>query len=81
MDAPKSKFTKEAGVLWSLIPKEAQARILANVFCVKCCKSVQMTAFVGEVVEGDVHLRGACGVCGHDVVRVLETSEIDHSKN
>jgi hypothetical protein len=81
MGSPESKFTKEAGLIWALIPGEAQARILANVFCVRCCKSVQITKFGGEVVEGDIHLRGFGAKCGHEVVRVVETSEIDHSKN
>jgi hypothetical protein len=28
-----------------------------------------------------VTLKGSCAVCGHEVDRVVETSESDHSKN
>ena len=75
------KFTPKAALLWSSIPKEAQARILANVFCVKCRGSVQIKNFAGEEENGDVVLKGVCAKCGHEVVRVVETSESDHSKN
>ena len=76
------QFTPKAAFLWAMIPKEAQTRILANVFCVKCRDSVQIVKLTGDVDKrGDVVLKGSCAVCGHEVVRVVETSESDHSKN
>jgi len=75
------KFTLRAAVLWGTIPKEARERILANVFCVKCRDSVTMTNFTGKEVKGDVILKGECAKCGHEVVRVVETSERDSSGN
>jgi hypothetical protein len=75
------QFTPKAALLWAMIPKEAQIRILANVFCVKCRGSVQIVNFTGEEEKGDVILKGSCAKCGHEVVRVVETSESDHSKN
>ena len=75
------QFTAKAAVLWGTIPKEARERILAAVFCVKCRDSVTITKFTGEEKNGDVYLKGACGKCGHDVVRVVETSEHDNSGN
>lgn len=75
------KFTPSAAVLWGTIPKEARARILANVFCAKCCDSIQMTNFTGEERKGDLYLKGSCAKCGHEVVRVVETSERDSSDN
>ena len=77
----EGKFTMRAAVLWGTIPKEARARILANVFCVKCGGSVTMTNYTGEERKGDVHLKGSCAKCGHEVVRVVETSERDNSGN
>ncbi|MGE3308700.1 MAG: DUF5679 domain-containing protein [Limisphaerales bacterium] len=74
-------FTPAAAVLWGVIPREARERILANVFCVKCRRSVTMVNFTGEEQNGDVILRGACANCGHEVVRVLETSETNRSLN
>jgi hypothetical protein len=80
-DMSDGKFTPKAAVLWSTIPKEARARILAAVFCVKCRGSVTITQFTGEERNGDVILKGACAKCGHEVVRVVETSEEDKSGN
>lgn len=74
-------FTVDAAVHWGTIPKEARERILANVFCVKCRESVEIVRFTGEEENGDVILRGACGQCGHEVVRVAETSERDSLMN
>jgi hypothetical protein len=74
-------FTAKAAVLWGTIPKEARTRILANVFCVKCRGSVTIKDFTGEEENGDVILKGACAKCGHEVVRVVETSEHDNSGN
>jgi hypothetical protein len=74
-------FSPAAAILWSVIPREARERILANVYCVKCRRSVTMVNFTGEEQNGDVILRGACANCGHDVVRVLETSETNRSLN
>ena len=85
MNSPIShngQFTPNAALLWAMVPKEAQIRILANVFCVKCRDAVQIVNFTGDVDNrGDVILRGSCAKCGHEVVRVVETSESDHSKN
>jgi len=75
------QFTLKAAVLWGTIPKTARARILANVWCVKCRTSVQVTKFNGEEEKGDLILKGSCGQCGHEVVRVVETSEMDLSGN
>ena len=75
------QFTAKAAVLWGTIPKEARERILANVFCVKCRGSVTITNYAGEEDKGDVILKGACAQCGHEVVRVVETSERDSSGN
>lgn len=77
----EGKFTTRAAVLWGAIPKEARERILAAVFCVQCRTSVTITNFKGEEKNGDVFLKGACATCGHEVVRVVETSEEDRSGN
>ena len=75
------QFTLPAAVLWATIPKEARERILANVFCVKCRGAVVITNYTGEEENGDVILKGSCANCGHEVVRVVETSERDSSGN
>ena len=75
------KFTTRAAVLWGTIPKEARDRILANVFCMKCRDAVQITNFTGKEKGGDLVLKGLCAKCGHEVVRMVETSERDSSVN
>ena len=76
------KFTLQAQVLWGAIPSAAKKRILANVFCGKCGSSRPIVNFTGNVeAHGDLILRGSCAVCGHDVVRLLETSEIRVQNN
>lgn len=76
------KFTVEAAVLWGVIPLAAKKQILANVYCVRCGGSVQIVDFSGEVEEpGDLLLKGKCAVCGGEVVRMLETSEIRNENN
>jgi len=37
--------------------------------------------FAREEENGDVILKGLCAQCGHEVVRVVETSEQDKSGN
>jgi hypothetical protein len=74
-------FTERAAVLWSTIPQEARERILKNVFCVKCRGAVEIVDFKGEEKRGDLILVGLCATCGHEVARVIETSERDLSGN
>jgi hypothetical protein len=74
-------FTPKAAVWWATIPKESQARLLANVFCPQCSDIVEIVKVTGEEKDGDVILKGACAKCGHAVLRVVETSERDSSAN
>ena len=50
-------------------------------FCVKCRDAVTITHYTGEEENGDVILKGSCGKCVHEVVRVVEMSEHDNSGN
>lgn len=75
------QFTARAATLWGTIPKEARERILNNVFCVKCRGSVEIINFTGEERDGNLVLTGSCAQCGHEVVRLVETSQVDSSGN
>jgi hypothetical protein len=77
----EGKFTPQAAILWSPIPMKARKQILANVFCAKCLNSVQIKDFIGEEKHGDIYLKGFCVKCGGAVVRVVESSERDSSRN
>jgi hypothetical protein len=65
-------FTKEARTRWDEIPKEAQAQILENAFCVKCRDAVSIILESAKMQRDDLILRGKCKICGHEVGRLVE---------
>ena len=73
------RFTARAAVLWSTIPRQARERILKNVFCAECRGSVEIIKFTGEESDGNLVIKGSCAKCGNEVVRVVETSQVDSS--
>jgi rRNA maturation endonuclease Nob1 len=75
------QFTMRAATLWATIPREARERILKNVFCAECGGSVEIIEFKGEEHKGNLVLTGSCAQCGHEVARVVETSQADSSVN
>jgi hypothetical protein len=75
------QFTAQAAALWSTIPRQARERILKNVFCAECRGSVEIIKFTGEESDGNLVLKGSCAKCGHEVARVVETSQVDSSGN
>lgn len=75
------QFSARAAVLWGSIPRDARERILKNVFCLKCRSSVEIVRFTGTEENGDVILKDSCPLCGHEVVRAVETSERDVTGN
>ena len=77
----KKQFTPEAELLWTSVPSGAKEKILKNVFCVKCRVSIPIVDYTGREKNGNVLLEGKCGVCGHSVARVGETSEVSFDKN
>ena len=77
----EEQFTARAAVLWGTIPKEARERILKSVFCGNCRGSVEIIKFTGEESDGNLVLKGSCVKCGHEVARVVETSQVDSSGN
>ena len=75
------QFTTSAAVLWSVIPIAAREHILKNVFCGQCRGAVEIVKFTGHEENGDIVMEGQCANCGHAVVRVIESSEIDPANN
>jgi hypothetical protein len=77
-DMSEGKLTTEAAIVWGTIPLQFQQRILDNVFCVKCRDCVRIFNFTGKMKpNGDIIPKGKCKVCGHEIVRVVETSEVN----
>jgi hypothetical protein len=71
-DSAKSVFTPEGQRRWDKIPKWAQEKILANVFCCGCLGSVQINLQSGKMKKDLLVLKGTCKNCGRDIVRVVE---------
>ena len=71
----KERFTLQASILWSTVPREAKERILKNCFCPRCRETAEMVRSRGAEKNGDLVLTGSCAKCGHKVVRIVETSE------
>jgi hypothetical protein len=69
---PVSHFTPAAAKRWGQIPQEAQARILANVWCGNCARSVEISLETAEIEGKHLILKGKCKVCGKNVCRVVE---------
>jgi hypothetical protein len=55
--------------------------LLKIVFCQNCHGSVEIIKFTGEERDGNLVLKGSRAKCGHEVARVVETSQVDLSGN
>jgi hypothetical protein len=71
-DSTKSVFTLEGQRRWDRVPKWAQEKILANVFCSGCLDSVPIHLKSGKMKKDLLVLKGNCRICGRDIVRVVE---------
>jgi hypothetical protein len=69
---PVDPFTPQAAKRWRKIPKWAQEKILANVFCGKCLGSVTIILEKAEMRNKDLILTGTCKNCGKKICRVVE---------
>jgi hypothetical protein len=81
MGVSKEQFTPKAAILWNTVPKEARERILKNVYCANCMAQVEMVDPNGQEENGNLVLTGLCSKCGHEVVRIVETSEAPTENN
>ena len=64
---PKNQCTPAAAKRWGQIPKEAQGRIMANVWCGNCVGSVDIVLETAEMMDKALILRGKCKACGKTV--------------
>lgn len=69
---PAGHFTPAAAKRWRQIPREAQAKILANVWCGNCACSVDVVLETAEIADKHLILNGKCKACGKNVCRVVE---------
>lgn len=68
-------FTPAARDFWESLPPGIDQRLLDNVFCGNCRGAVRIVDYSGEIVGGDLVLKGKCATCGGPVVRLIEGPE------
>ena len=65
-------LTPEAASFWQLVPEWAKVSVLTNVWCGGCQDRTTMLQVSGEMVKGDLLLRGIYNRCGAKVARLVE---------
>lgn len=68
-----ARFTPQARRLWDALDGSTRQRILGNVWCAACERSVSIADWSGRVRQGDIVLSGTCRHCGAEVSRLVET--------
>lgn len=71
----RQPFTPSALPLWSRMSEAEQADLVNHVFCSHCPGSTRMADFTGCKESDSLVLRGFCEICGHVVVRYIETGK------
>ena len=66
-------FSAQAQKRWELLPVADRESILSAVWCVSCSRPSRMVVGGGQIVAGDLVLRGICSQCGADVERLVES--------
>lgn len=67
-----AQFTTEALKNWNQIPISAQNKILGNVWCSHCCRSVHISVMSARTEGHSLILQGTCKTCSKKVCRVIE---------
>lgn len=57
---------------WEAIPQDFRGKIIQNVWCINCRDVVTIVDYRVYSAAPDIVLRGRCGTCNRDVVRVVE---------
>lgn len=67
------KISKKAMNKWNKISSEVQLKILSNVFCSNCMKSVRVNIIDMRLdKEDNLIINGKCSICDTDVSRLIE---------
>jgi len=72
---PFPEFTSQARKRWERVPGWAREKILDSVWCGNCLTGTPMELHVGRMEDECLILEGACKICGHNVVRLIEPEE------
>jgi hypothetical protein len=65
-------FSAPALKRWDKIPPSMQAKLLGNVWCGACSKTVYILVESGRIKNIDLILTGRCADCGGPVSRLVE---------
>ena len=57
---------------WMKIPKDIREKLLNNVWCSNCSGVVEIVDYSVEDDKVGLVVKGKCGTCGSEVVRVVE---------
>jgi len=74
-------FTPQAKTRWNSIEKKNQARILTNVWCGNCRRSVHIIVDSGKMEGMCLVLRGHCRDCNGSVAKLIESEEGRQERN
>ena len=66
------KATKSAEDAWEKIPSEVKMKLLNNVYCVRCKKTVNINIVEMTKDKSGLVLNGTCMTCHGLVTRVIE---------
>ena len=68
----RNLFSASALKLWDKIPISMQAKLLGNVWCGACSKTVYIIVESGRIEKNNLILSGRCADCGGSVGRLVE---------
>ena len=66
------QFTPPGHRHWLELGTSSQMKILNNVWCGECRKTVTIVNFSGCIERGDLVLEGQCMLCNAPVARLIE---------
>jgi len=68
----RNLFSAPARKRWDKIPPSKQTKLLGNVWCGACSKTVYILVESGRIRKNDLILTGQCADCGGRVARLIE---------
>ena len=78
----QERFTREAMLLWAVLPAALRDRAVNHAWCRMCRDRVAMApGWAGRVESGKLVLDGACPRCGAPITRVIDATTADPPTN
>ena len=78
----QERFTREAMLLWAVLPAALRHRAVNHAWCRMCRDRVAMPpGWAGRVEAGKLVLDGSCPRCGAPITRVIDANTADPPAN